>query len=59
MIGDLVAECIPYKDFWEKIRIVAEYAYVKRAKVEIMDDYIYVEYREGDKDGGYQDRIIS
>lgn len=49
-MGDLVAECIPYKDFWEKIRLVAEYAYVKRAKVEIMDDYIYVEYREGNYD---------
>lgn len=58
-MGDLVAECIPYKDFWEKIRLVAEYAYVKRAKVEIMDDYIYVEYREVDNSGGDQGRIIS
>lgn len=58
-MGDLVAEAIPYKDFWEKVRIVAEYAYGKNAKVEIYDDYIYVEYREGNSSGGYQDRIIS
>lgn len=58
-MGDLVAECIPYRDFWEKIRLVAEYAYVKRAKVEIYDDYIYVEYREGDNSEGHQDQIIS
>jgi len=43
----LIIEMIPYKDFWDKVRIVAEYHYGKGAKVEIMDDYIYVEYREG------------
>lgn len=58
-MSDLAAERIPYKDFWEKVRIVAEYAYAKRAKVEIYDDYIYVEYKEGDSNGGNQDRIVS
>lgn len=37
----LVIECIPYKTFREKIRIVAEYA--GKAKVEVYEDYIYIE----------------
>ncbi len=44
-MGILKAEVIPYETFWEKVRLVAEYAYGKRARVEIYDDYIYVEYR--------------
>lgn len=47
----IVAECIPYRNFREKIKIVAEYLYGKRAKVEVMDGYVYVEYKEG-FDGG-------
>lgn len=47
MDGKLVAEAIPYKTFWEKIKIVAECLY-KKGKVEVCDKFIYVEYR-GDK----------
>lgn len=46
MIGIAKVKVIPYKDFWEKIRLVAYYAYEVGAKVEILDGHIYVEYRE-------------
>ncbi len=44
-MGELKAEAIPYETFWEKVRIVAEYHFNKGCKVEIMDEYIYVEYK--------------
>ena len=50
MSGTIVVEMIPYKDFWEKVRLVAYYAYELGAKVEIMDKYIYVEYRRENED---------
>lgn len=45
----VTVEVIPYKDFKEKIRIVALYA--GKAKVQVYDNYVYVE-RKGR--GGYK-----
>lgn len=39
-----IIEAIPYRDFWEKIRITKKYA--GKAKVEVYDGYVYIEKKE-------------